>query len=547
MNISRRGLIKLSAITAVSMAVGGCGGDNDNEFSDDLLSVKLHSVDSMVDCDSDMIILKFNMPMDQETLDQNIYLSDKSGNLLHMHNVVLNFDDVSHQSVHIKLKDSMSLNESWKYSITVTDQVKSISGESLSDTSLLEFTTSSKCPFSSNISDDINRTKIVILSDLHMNEQRGKDDGYSLFTENGELLCEFLESVRVSKQIKEIVILGDLMDMWVVPMAYSTFNDNITNNEEYFQSVANAEVNREVIAKINEIANEGNIRFSYVPGNHDMLFSKNIFYSIFPNGFWEGGEHDGTGVYYPEPDVALEHGHNYDLFNAPDSLTTEGSLLPPGYFITRVYATGNLLNSQKKPIEIPEELSANETEEFLYLTGWGAAMIAINMPNIQYDEPQIVTGVDGYTELYSPDSARDIYTKTIGPNWPQREIRNGVYEHEPFLVAETNGVGTLELSAVTQYFIPQRAKIVVFGHTHKVMIRKSIWTMSKIYANSGTWIDEGYLSTGTLTGTFIIFNTSESSGSDLDNVTVCQAVKGDDEPFTLKKIGEENLDSQVVS
>ena len=87
----------------------------------------------------------------------------------------------------------------------------------------------------------------------------------------------------------------------------------------------------------------------------------------------------------------------------------------------------------------------------------------------------------------------------------------------------------------------------VFGHTHKVMISKSIWTTYKIYANSGTWIDENYLNSGTITGTCVILNTSESSGSDLDNVTVYQAVKGDHEPFILKKIGEENLDSQIVS
>ena len=276
-----------------------------------------------------------------------------------------------------------------------------------------------------------------------------------------------------------------------------------------------------------------------------MLFTEEIFYSIFPNGFWEGGEHDGTGVYYPEPGIALEHGHNYDLFNAPDPLTIEGSILPPGYFVTRVYATGNLINSQKSPIQIPEEISENQADELIYTMGWGAAMIAINIPNIQYNEPQIITGVDGYSELYSPDSARDIYTKTIGPNWEQRQTSNGVYKHEDFLTAELNGLGTLELSAIFQYFRPNRAKIVVFGHTHKAMISKSVWTTPKIYANSGTWINEEYLHKDTPTATCVILNSSDSSGSDLDNVTLYQAVKNKDEPLSLKKISEENLDAAV--
>ncbi len=45
------------------------------------------------------------------------------------------------------------------------------------------------------------------------------------------------------------------------------------------------------------------------------------------------------------------------------------------------------------------------------------------------------------------------------------------------------------------------------------------------------------------TATCVILNSSDSSGSDLDNVTLYQAVKEKDEPLTLKKISEENLDT----
>ena len=156
----------------------------------------------------------------------------------------------------------------------------------------------------------------------------GFEDGYSLFTENAKLLEDFLESVRISDTSKELMILGDLLDMWVIPMAYHTFRDSITDNEAYFRSVSEANINKAIIAKINQIADEGKVRFTYVPGNHDMLFTKDIFHSIFPNGHWKGAE-PGTGIYEPEPSVVLEHGHNYDLYNAPDPVTTAGSLLPP--------------------------------------------------------------------------------------------------------------------------------------------------------------------------------------------------------------------------
>lgn len=545
MDAARRKIIKLSGLTAAGLAVGGCGG-NDTMDSDDGLSVALHPADSMVSHDTDRIVLKFSKPVDHQTLSGNIWLTDKTGSLMHMHTVTLDFEDVSHQSVLINLNDDHFLKESWKYTVIVNEEVKTTSDESLSETIFLDLATTSKSPFEDAEPADVSRTKIMVLSDLHMNEQRGYDEDYSLFTENGELLTEFLEYVRLSGDIKELVILGDMMDMWVVPMAYDTFRDTITDAKEYFQGVANASVNKSVIEKINQIADEGNIHFSYVPGNHDMLFTEEIFYTIFPNGHWKADKL-GTGAYYPEPDVAFEHGHNYDLFNAPDQMTTEGSLLPPGYFITRIFATSNLISDKNNLILLKTEAVESIIQEIEYMLGWGVAVDSFNIPDFDQDKPQIVTGVDGYEQLYSPNSARDIYTKTIGMDWAQRQIQNGVYQPEPFLVGEMNGsgkfwwFGTLEASAVLQYFIPHRAKIVVFGHTHQAMIRKDLWTTYKIYANSGTWVDTQYLNEGALNRTCVVLNTSGSTGSDLDNVTVYRYLGGS----TLQKIGEEYLDTTL--
>jgi len=545
MDDTRRKIIKLSGLTAAGLAVGGCGG-NDTMDSDDGLSVALYPADSMVSYDTDQIVLKFSKPVDHQTLSGNIWLTDRTGSLMHMHTVVLDFEDVSHQSVLIKLNEDIHLKESWKYTVIVTEEVKTILGESLTTPILLDLATTSKSPFEAAEPVDESRTKIMVISDLHMNEQRGYDDDYSLFTENGELLVEFLEYVRLSGDIKELVILGDLMDMWVVPMAYDTFHDTITDAKDYFHSVANATVNKSVIEKINQIADEDNIHFSYVPGNHDMLFTEEIFHTIFSNGHWKVDKL-GTGAYYPEPDVAFEHGHNYDLFNAPDQMTTEGSLLPPGYFITRIFATKNLISEEFNQMPLKTEAVESIIQEIEYMLGWGVAVDSFSIPDFDQDKPQIVTGVDGYEQLYSPNGARDIYTKTIGPDWAQRQIQNGVYQPEPFLVGEMNGsgkfwwFGTLEASAVLQYFLPQRAKIVVFGHTHQAMIRKDLWTTYKIYANSGTWVDTKYLNEGALNRTCVVLNTSGSTGSDLDNVTVYRYMGGS----TLQKIGEEYLDTTL--
>jgi hypothetical protein len=75
------------------------------------------------------------------------------------------------------------------------------------------------------------------------------------------------------------------------------------------------------------------------------------------------------------------------------------------------------------------------------------------------------------------------------------------------------------------------------------MLKKDSATLENIYANSGTWIDSQYLNDGALTGTCIILNTAASSGSDLENVTLYQAGKGDGGKMSLKKIDEKNLDT----
>jgi UDP-2,3-diacylglucosamine pyrophosphatase LpxH len=552
MDAYRPDLIKLSIIAAASLAIGGCEDDcNGKSGSSNFLTVMLYPDDLLVSYTTRRIILNFNQPIDPLTLKENIFLSDKGESFTDKYIVILDQDDPSGQRVAIDLIDEFSLKESWKYTVTVTDRVRSISCDALPSTEKLSFNTTSRHPFEIVESAEDARTKIVIISDLHMNEQRAYDESYSLFTENGPLLVEFLEQVRTSKQIKELIILGDLMDMWVVPMAYHTYHDGIGDTEAYFHSVAEADVNKEVIDKINQIANEGDIRFIYVPGNHDMLFTKEIFHAIFPNGHWQGSA-PGTGAYLPEATVVCEHGHNYDLFNAPDSVTTSGSLLPPGYFITRIYATGNLKSTEKLPIK--PQSTENKSAKLIYDTAWAVAVIAINIPNFDLTKPQIYTHIDGYTEQYSSNSARDIYSQDIGENWQKRQKINGVRFPNPEIIGILNGTGkyfwfgTLEYSAAAQYFSPSGSdtNIVVFGHTHDAMLKKDKATHNKIYANSGAWIDRKYLNDNALTATCIVLNTSASSGSDLDNVTLYQAVDQEGK-MVLKKIDEKVLDHSKES
>jgi len=99
-----------------------------------------------------------------------------------------------------------------------------------------------------------------------------------------------------------------------------------------------------------------------------------------------------------------------------------------------------------------------------------------------------------------------------------------------------------------QYFTQDTAiHTVVFGHTHHALLKQDFTTLGKIYANSGTWVDKQYLNEGALTGTCVVLNTAASSGSDVESVTLYQAVSDDLGALVLKKIDEKYLDTTSVN
>jgi UDP-2,3-diacylglucosamine pyrophosphatase LpxH len=331
------------------------------------------------------------------------------------------------------------------------------------------------------------------------------------------------------------------MDNWIVPMEEHTLNDIIPDNEAYFKSIAKAEINRGIIEKFNQIANEGKIRLVYVPGNHDMHFSEAIFKSLIPNGIWKGTS-EGTGLYFPEERVVCEHGHNYDVFNAPDPLTTPGSILPPGYFISRIYATSLVVHNEKTQYFLPMEKMSNE---MLYRTVWDIAVKALDIPDLDPDEECIVTGVDGYTGIYSINESRDIYAEEIDMNWIPRQKINGVFLPTEDLNLVSTGIfasSSLENAAERQYFDMDRADIVLFGHTHSVKLRKKTsYSSEKIYANTGAWCESTENNPTPIERTCIVIDTAHSRGSKISMVTAYQFTKD----ALLKNIGENYIHVEI--
>ena len=70
------------------------------------------------------------------------------------------------------------------------------------------------------------RTKRIFISDIHMSDQKSMSgiNPYCWFRKNIDTLAKFLDEQLAAPDVKEVVILGDLFDQWVIPVNASPIN-----------------------------------------------------------------------------------------------------------------------------------------------------------------------------------------------------------------------------------------------------------------------------------------------------------------------------------
>ncbi|NLB83544.1 MAG: metallophosphoesterase, partial [Synergistaceae bacterium] len=158
------------------------------------------------------------------------------------------------------------------------------------------------------------RSVILVISDLHL----GADDSYSENVTNRPRLVKFLGKVREAADVKELVIAGDMIDEWFIPAGKDTYEGK--SQKEFVQRVADN--NKEVFDAFSAIIGDGKIKVTYVPGNHDLLVSDESVEAVLP-GIHQARDVRGLGTYTPEehPEIAIEHGHRYNFFCAPDPIS----------------------------------------------------------------------------------------------------------------------------------------------------------------------------------------------------------------------------------
>ncbi|NHQ60849.1 metallophosphoesterase [Chlorobium sp. BLA1] len=380
--------------------------------------------------------------------------------------------------------------------------------------------------------------QIVCISDIHL----GIDDSYAECNKNRQPLVRFLNQVRQSPAVRELVIAGDLIDEWFIPADVETFRGGTQRNFV----TALAHNNQPVINAFQQIINERRIKVTYVPGNHDLLITAGDVQSILP-GITQARDVQGLGSYSPlgHPGIVIEHGHRYNFFCAPDPFSNraiaKGSILPPGYFFTRI-ATQSVKEGKPKPPGGILPIIPPGSQPTLMYEYWQQWYNLMKMFPIKegLNDKIIKTNIDGYTLNYSindlvPQVKKGVIDVTLFKRiatkkiWEDRQTHNNVAIHIPVDTAITKADSNSETDdqARIQYFTNSGSdkRIVIFGHTHDAKIipfqkdKENDKEAKKIYANSGTWIDSKVDKNDIPIMTFVVV-TPGKSGISAESVTL---------------------------
>jgi len=368
------------------------------------------------------------------------------------------------------------------------------------------------------------RNKIVCISDLHL----GVNDRISQDTVNRPYLIDFINRVGQTKSIRELVIAGDFLDEWILPLNYPVSTDS---QEYYTQCIAN---NKGVIDALKGLSNTG-VKLVYVSGNHDMTLLADTLKQAMPNISFVGN--DGMGVYITgdNKEIAIEHGHRYDAYSAPDTVDNKGltsnPILPPGYFYARLgtswFLQGMPIINKMIPelTAAPSKTNVDQYGAYIYSAIWYSTMNTFT--NIErFDDKVFNLKNYGFnTKLSEADllpvlqSDGTITTPALFKNfqksWEQIQTNNGVRVHSSFIEA-----ASAQLNSDINYFPKQESiqyadqgiQTVVFGHTHVPLVQTFKNGISVL--NDGSWVDTR---TGNpyLTRTFAVITTGKTDSYDL--------------------------------
>lgn len=347
------------------------------------------------------------------------------------------------------------------------------------------------------------RDKVIVISDIHL----GIEDNYSETQKNIPLLIEFLQRLQSTADVRELVIAGDFLDEWFLPVYYPSYTDE---RQFYKDVMAN---NQDVIDELNNVIDSG-IKLVYVIDNHDITLEADVLQEAIPK-IVQARDAKGLGAYYTgdRNEIVIEHGHRYDVFSAPDTVSNaelcgnDDTILPAGYFYARYAATwvleGRPQVEKNLPVitNVPEKTDTDQYGAYIYYSILNKISARMT-PNEGTDEKIFNMHIAGFDDAYTyldflPAQQTDgtisapVLYKNIQRTWAERQKANNVKLPNSFIEAAAGALdGEYFLSqAKTQYLEnpDENVDVVVFGHTH--VPKYSDMGDRKYYLNDGTWID----------------------------------------------------------
>ncbi|QXC61996.1 metallophosphoesterase [Aquihabitans sp. G128] len=306
---------------------------------------------------------------------------------------------------------------------------------------------------------------VVVLSDVHLGT-----DGPTVWYQRDvheAYLVHLLDWVLAeAEQVRELVLLGDVVDLWTYPghERPPTFADIVATHPAVLGPDG----------KLGEVLDALDGAVTYVPGNHDMGVTAEEVATIAS----PGGHHvrlvtdapylplgEGSGL-------ALTHGHDFTLFNAPH-LRNPWAPLPVGYFVTRAVSTG--WARRLAPGQTVADLAGQGAPNGIDLGSLGAIASGLGAWSITASLLDFVcaaTGVTGADTYLLPDGrvvTLDEVRAAYANCWTE-----WVVDHGGGLVGTASAVRSALADLDGSYLgwfaqqlaFTEQVELVVMGHTH---------------------------------------------------------------------------------
>ncbi len=342
------------------------------------------------------------------------------------------------------------------------------------------------------------RAKTLFMSDLHL----CADPESAALLDHVPQLARFLRNLRTRRDLSDLVILGDLLDDWMIPAE----TDPIT-----FDDVLHAPHNAPVVDALHDLCARSHLKVTYVAGNHDMLTfepaNKALIASVFP-GITLVADSPGLGAYSIDDVVWAEHGHRYGALTAPDPWSHDGTVLPLGYFITRLMASavvrGGALRSLPSafgsgPLRAAPEgfgvldaLDRGPLDKYEELFVRFVLQSFLDDAGRDLDDAFVMNGFHGFASDPTGGEVYEIYKRVL-TLWPEHQ---NIVDKLIAMLSDSDFGGMLptanillNMPADIRDLYPFQPRIVIFGHTHQPLLNLRVDGGGRIYANTGTWID----------------------------------------------------------